>query len=138
MSYLLVLTYCFYYGYAFYKRMLFSYAYLNDSHLCVCFLPYMAMSLSLLQNSNFLTLLPIMRQRIIEGFNPTARDLFQREFNFFEKVTAISGILFSLPKEERRAGIRRYCLRFPFFLSSFKCGIFFFLFILLCVGSWKK
>lgn len=132
MSYLLVLTYCFYYGYAFYKRMLFSYAYLNDSHLCVCFLPYMAMSLSLLQNSNFLTLLPIMRQRIIEGFNPTARDLFQREFNFFEKVTAISGFLFSLPKEERRAGIRRYCLGSPFFCLPLNVAFFFFFFYSSC------
>lgn len=59
------------------------------------------------KNSNFLALLPIVRQRIIDGFNPTARDVFEREFSFFDKVTSISGVLFPLPKEERRAGIKR-------------------------------
>ncbi|TYH52341.1 hypothetical protein ES332_D09G020200v1 [Gossypium tomentosum] len=34
-------------------------------------------------------------------------DVFRREFDFFDKVTSISGVLFPLPKEERRAGIRR-------------------------------
>lgn len=34
--------------------------------------------------------------------------MFQREFDFFDKVTSISGVLFPVPKEERRAGIRRY------------------------------
>ncbi|KAL6517281.1 Phosphatidylinositol 4-kinase alpha 1 [Orobanche minor] len=55
----------------------------------------------------FQALLPVVRQRIIHGFNPKALDLFQREFDFFDKVTSISGVLFPLPKEERRAGIRR-------------------------------
>uniref|UniRef100_A0A5B7AN74 1-phosphatidylinositol 4-kinase n=1 Tax=Davidia involucrata TaxID=16924 RepID=A0A5B7AN74_DAVIN len=59
------------------------------------------------KNSSFQELLPIVRQRIIDGFTPKARDLFQREFDFFEQVTSISGVLFPLPKEERRAGIRR-------------------------------
>lgn len=36
--------------------------------------------------------------------------MFRREFDFFDKVTSISGVLFPLPKEERRAGIRRYHL----------------------------
>ncbi|KAI3446087.1 hypothetical protein Pfo_002752 [Paulownia fortunei] len=58
-------------------------------------------------NSSFQALLPVVRQRIIDGFNPKALDLFQREFDFFDKVTSISGVLFRLPKEERRAGIRR-------------------------------
>ncbi|GFQ00963.1 phosphatidylinositol 4-kinase alpha 1 [Phtheirospermum japonicum] len=58
-------------------------------------------------NSSFQELLPLVRQRIIDGFNPKARDIFQREFDFFDKVTSISGVLFPLPKEERRAGIRR-------------------------------
>lgn len=99
------------------REMLFPYACLYDSHVCICFLPNMAMILSVLQNSNFLALLPIVRQRIIDGFNPTARDLFEREFSFFDKVTSISGVLFPFPKEERRAGIKRYCLRF----ISFSC-----------------
>lgn len=60
------------------------------------------------QNGSFQTLLPMVRQRIIDGFNPKALDLFQREFDFFDKVTNISGALYPLPKEERRAGIRRY------------------------------
>lgn len=59
------------------------------------------------QNRAFLALLPQVRQRIIDSFNPKALDIFQREFDFFDKVTSISGVLFPLPKEERRAGIRR-------------------------------
>ncbi|KAK9114010.1 hypothetical protein Syun_020807 [Stephania yunnanensis] len=59
------------------------------------------------KNASFQALLPIVRQRIIAGFTSKARDLFEREFDFFDKVTSISGVLFPLPKEERRAGIRR-------------------------------
>ncbi|PSS29414.1 Phosphatidylinositol 4-kinase alpha 1 like [Actinidia chinensis var. chinensis] len=59
------------------------------------------------KNSSFQALLPVVRQRIIDGFTPKALDVFQREFDFFDKVTSISGVLFPLPKEERRAGIRR-------------------------------
>ncbi|PIN22119.1 Phosphatidylinositol 4-kinase [Handroanthus impetiginosus] len=59
------------------------------------------------KNSSFQALLPLVRQRIIDGFSPKALDVFQREFDFFDKVTSISGVLFPLPKEERRAGIRR-------------------------------
>ncbi|XP_073278003.1 phosphatidylinositol 4-kinase alpha 1-like isoform X3 [Primulina huaijiensis] len=59
------------------------------------------------KNSSFQALLPVVRQRIIDGFHPKALDLFRREFDFFDKVTSISGVLFPLPKEERRAGIRR-------------------------------
>jgi phosphatidylinositol 4-kinase len=33
--------------------------------------------------------------------------MFEREFDFFDQVTSISGVLFPVPKEERRAGIRR-------------------------------
>ncbi|GJT85403.1 phosphatidylinositol 4-kinase alpha 1 isoform X1 [Tanacetum coccineum] len=39
----------------------------------------------------FLALLPLVRERIIDGFTPKARDIFRREFDFFEKVTSISG-----------------------------------------------
>lgn len=60
-----------------------------------------------LQNSSFQAMLPVVRERIIAGFTPKALDLFNREFDFFDKVTSISGVLFPLPKEERRAGIRR-------------------------------
>ncbi|GMI74628.1 hypothetical protein like AT1G49340 [Hibiscus trionum] len=55
----------------------------------------------------FQELLPVVRQRIIDGFGPQARDVFEREFDFFDKVTSISGVLYPIPKEERRAGIRR-------------------------------
>ncbi|XP_027904487.1 phosphatidylinositol 4-kinase alpha 1 isoform X2 [Vigna unguiculata] len=55
----------------------------------------------------FLELLPAVRQRIIDGFRGKALDIFRREFDFFDKVTSISGVLYPLPKEERRAGIRR-------------------------------
>lgn len=59
------------------------------------------------KNSSFQALVPAVRQRIIDSFSPKALDLFAREFDFFDKVTSISGVLFPLPKEERRAGIRR-------------------------------
>ncbi|KAM3239397.1 hypothetical protein P3L10_014431 [Capsicum annuum] len=59
------------------------------------------------KNIAFLAQLPLVRQRIIDSFNAKARDLFQREFDFFDKVTSISGALYPLSKEERRAGIRR-------------------------------
>ncbi|XP_076884708.1 phosphatidylinositol 4-kinase alpha 1-like isoform X2 [Bidens hawaiensis] len=59
------------------------------------------------KTSAFLALLPVVRDHIIDGFNPKARDTFRREFDFFEKVTSISGVLYPLPKEERRAGIKR-------------------------------
>lgn len=57
--------------------------------------------------SAFQALLPVVRQKIIDGFSPSARDIFQREFDFFDKVTSISGVLFPIPKDERRAGIRK-------------------------------
>ncbi|KAJ0242191.1 Phosphatidylinositol 3-/4-kinase [Hirschfeldia incana] len=59
------------------------------------------------KNASFQAILSEARQHIINGFTPKALDLFNREFDFFEKVTSISGALFPLPKEERRAGIRR-------------------------------
>ncbi|GLT58161.1 hypothetical protein SLA2020_310800 [Shorea laevis] len=59
------------------------------------------------KNSQFQELLPKVRQRIIDSFTPMARDVFRREFDFFDKVTSISGVLYRVPKEERRAGIRR-------------------------------
>lgn len=65
------------------------------------------MFLVVLQNAAFLALLPVVRQHIIDGFNAKALDVFTREFDFFDKVTSISGVLFPIPKEERRAGIRR-------------------------------
>ncbi|XP_051136769.1 phosphatidylinositol 4-kinase alpha 1-like [Andrographis paniculata] len=58
-------------------------------------------------NNSFQELLPVVRQKIIDGFNSKALDVFQREFDFFDKVTSISGVLFPIPKDERRAGIRR-------------------------------
>ncbi|XP_015867438.3 phosphatidylinositol 4-kinase alpha 1 [Ziziphus jujuba] len=59
------------------------------------------------KNTSFYELLPLVRDRIIDGFSPKALELFKREFDFFDKVTSISGVLFPLPKDERRAGIRR-------------------------------
>lgn len=59
------------------------------------------------KNSAFLALLPQVKDRIVDSFSPKALDIYQREFDFFDKVTSISGKLFPLPKEERRAGIRR-------------------------------
>ena len=62
---------------------------------------------SFFQTSAFQSLLPAVREKIVDGFTPEARDMFEREFDFFDKVTSISGVLFPLPKEERRAGIKR-------------------------------
>jgi phosphatidylinositol 4-kinase len=59
------------------------------------------------QTSAFQSLLPAVRQKIVDGFTPEAREMFEREFDFFDQVTSISGVLFPVPKEERRAGIRR-------------------------------
>lgn len=72
---------------------------------------YICLFILLFQNGSFLELLPAVRQRIVDGFNPKALDLFRREFDFFDKVTSISGVLYPLPKEERRAGIRRYWVK---------------------------
>lgn len=58
-------------------------------------------------STSFQELLPRVRQRIIDSFTPKALGVFNREFDFFDKVTSISGVLFPVPKEERRAGIRR-------------------------------
>lgn len=52
-------------------------------------------------------IVPKVRARVIESFSPEAHDVFVREFRFFDRVTSISGILYPLPKEERRAGIRK-------------------------------
>ncbi|WOK93151.1 phosphatidylinositol 4-kinase alpha 1 [Canna indica] len=59
------------------------------------------------KGNSFQAMLPLIRQKIIDSFTPDALDLFEREFNFFDKVTSISGVLYPLPKEERRAGIKR-------------------------------
>ncbi|KAJ6716751.1 hypothetical protein OIU74_009308 [Salix koriyanagi] len=59
------------------------------------------------KNASFQALLPAVRQHIIDGFTTKALNLFEREFDFFDKVTSISGVLYPLSKEERRAGIRR-------------------------------
>ena len=51
-----------------------------------------------------------VKDRIIKSFSSEALDLFEREFRFFDKVTDISGALYPLPKEKRRAGIRRFAM----------------------------
>ncbi|CAN8289052.1 unnamed protein product [Cochlearia groenlandica] len=60
-----------------------------------------------LQNTSFQAILSEVRQHIVDGFTPKALDLFNREFDLFEKITSISGALCPLPKEEHRAGIKR-------------------------------
>jgi hypothetical protein len=60
-----------------------------------------------LQGNTLYDIVPRVKQRIIDSFTLDALDIFQREFRFFEKVTAISGVLYPLPKDERRAQIRR-------------------------------
>lgn len=47
-----------------------------------------------------------VKERIIESFNDQAHDMYIREFRFFENVTNISGKLYPLSKDERRAAIR--------------------------------
>ncbi|ESQ30374.1 hypothetical protein EUTSA_v10012090mg, partial [Eutrema salsugineum] len=58
------------------------------------------------KNATFRAFLPEVRQHIIASFTPNSLDLFRREFDFFDKVTSIFGVLFTLPKEKRRDGIR--------------------------------
>ncbi|XP_048634975.1 phosphatidylinositol 4-kinase alpha 2-like [Brassica napus] len=62
---------------------------------------------SVKNDSSFQAILSEVRQHIIDALSLKALDLFYREFDFFEKVTSISGALFPLPKEERRAGTSR-------------------------------
>lgn len=50
---------------------------------------------------------PRVIQRIIDSFTHEAFTVYDEEFQFFDKVTSISGVLFPLPKESRRAAIRR-------------------------------
>ncbi|CAM6105243.1 unnamed protein product [Calypogeia fissa] len=57
--------------------------------------------------NNLYDVVPKVRQRIIDSFTPEAHTVFLHEFKFFDKVTSISGVLYPLPKDERRAGIRR-------------------------------
>lgn len=59
------------------------------------------------KSSQFQAQLPMVKQRILDSFTPKALDSYRREFDFFDKVTNISGVLYPVPKEERRAGIRR-------------------------------
>ncbi|KAH7425180.1 hypothetical protein KP509_11G043500 [Ceratopteris richardii] len=48
-----------------------------------------------------------VKERIIQSFDNEALDMFSREFRFFDKVTNISGVLYPLSKEQRRAAIKR-------------------------------
>lgn len=105
--------------------------YFLGSHM-FCFLWFQA--------GNFHTILPEVRQKIIDGFTPEARDLFDREFAFFDAVTSISGVLFPLPKEERRAGIRRYLYKSsscnqPLWYVKLKIYIVGFI---LCIGNLRR
>ncbi|EOA36778.1 hypothetical protein CARUB_v10008074mg [Capsella rubella] len=59
------------------------------------------------KNVSFQAILSEVQQHIVDGFTPKALDLFSREFDFFEKITSISGALFPLPKDHRKTGIRR-------------------------------
>jgi phosphatidylinositol 4-kinase len=60
-----------------------------------------------LQDNTLYDIVPRVKQRIINSFTPDALDIYEREFRFFAKVTAISGVLYPLPKDKRRAQIRR-------------------------------
>ncbi|CAM6087859.1 unnamed protein product [Calypogeia fissa] len=57
--------------------------------------------------NNLYDIVPRVKQRIIDSFTPEALEEFEKEFRFFDKVTSISGVLYPIPKDERRAGIRR-------------------------------
>jgi phosphatidylinositol 4-kinase len=47
-----------------------------------------------------------VKQRIVDSFTPAARSVFEREFRLFDGITAISGKIKPLPKEQRRAAIK--------------------------------
>ena len=44
----------------------------------------------ILQTIAFQALLPEVRGKIIDGFSPKAQAIFQREIDFFDKVTSLS------------------------------------------------
>jgi phosphatidylinositol 4-kinase len=52
-------------------------------------------------------IVPRVKNRIINSFTPEALTVYEEEFRFFDKVTSVSGVLFPLPKESRRAAIRK-------------------------------
>ena len=52
-------------------------------------------------------IVPKVKKRIIDSFTAEAFTIYDQEFQFFDKVTSISGVLFPLPKESRRQAIRR-------------------------------
>lgn len=52
-------------------------------------------------------IVPRVKKRIIDSFTPEAFTIYDQEFQFFDKVTSISGALFPLAKESRRQAIRR-------------------------------
>ncbi|KAH9576425.1 hypothetical protein CY35_01G160200 [Sphagnum magellanicum] len=60
-----------------------------------------------MKDNTLYDIVPRVKQRIINSFTPDALDIYEREFRFFAKVTAISGVLYPLPKDKRRAQIRR-------------------------------
>lgn len=62
------------------------------------------------QGNTLYEIVPKVRRRIIDSFTAEAFTIFDQEFRFFDKVTSISGVLYPLPKDARRAGIRRSAL----------------------------
>ena len=64
-------------------------------------------SMGLVLQNTLYDIAPKVRKKIIDSFTPESFTLFDEEFRFFDKVTSISGVLYPLPKEARRAGIRR-------------------------------
>lgn len=52
-------------------------------------------------------IVPKVKKRIIDSFTAESFTIYDQEFQFFDKVTSISGVLFPLPKESRRQAIRR-------------------------------
>ena len=75
-------------------------------------------SMGLVLQNTLYDIAPKVRKKIIDSFTPEAFTLFDEEFRFFDKVTSISGVLYALPKDARRAGIRRW-ESFPCYFISF-------------------
>lgn len=64
-------------------------------------------STSAASDANLLwSIVPRVRQRIIDSFSAEQRAAFESEFSFFDAVTNISGVLRPVPKEKRREAIR--------------------------------
>merc|ERR1719400_778613 len=54
------------------------------------------------KDSKMFPILESLRNTIVDGFDPRAKDFYQREFEFFKEVTSVSGKIKDVPKGQQR------------------------------------